>query len=341
MKNLPFILIAVFLFTSCTSRKMYSDSEQYSPEDDKFIDSNFPNSEKSLWSLIKWGLFSTRETWPKWIDIKPQPKLITPSKNQVNITLINHSTFFLQFEDMNILTDPIWSERTSPVQWAGPKRVHKPGLNMDELNKVDVVIISHNHYDHLDTASLEKLEALYSPLFIVPLGDKELLTSLGIEKVVELDWWEELDFNENKITFTPNQHWSKRGLFDHNKSLWGGYVISVKGKQVYFAGDTGYTKYFKDIFTKFGAMELSLLPIGAYEPRWFMQAFHMDPEEAIWAHKDLQSKKSIGTHYGTFQLTNEARKDPQRKLKMYMPSNGLKPEDFITIEPGVSELFSL
>ncbi len=339
------IIIRLFIFIlaiSCTSKNVvYNSSPQYSPTKDRFEDPNFPKEQKSIFDLLKWTLFTSKDKWPSWIELNTKPQLITPKIDQVNLTFINHSTFFLQTKDLNILTDPIWSERTSPVQWAGPKRVHKPGIEINKLGRVDIVIISHNHYDHLDTDTLSQLDKLYQPTFLVPLGDKILLESLGIKNVVELDWWENVDFNGHLITFTPNQHWSKRGLFDYNKSLWGGYVIQIGKKNIYFAGDTGYTKYFKDIFQRFGAMNLSLLPIGAFEPRWFMQDFHMDPEESIWAHKDLHSKKSVGIHFGTFQLTNEARDIPEKKLKMYLPSNQLSSDDFTTMTPGESRIFNL
>ncbi len=296
----------LFLLLNCTSTQAFKNSNHYNSSQKKFFNPGHENEEKSLLSMIQWKFFTDAQKWPDSRELNKRPKLeIKLNPEEINLTFVNHSTFLIQFDGLNVLTDPVWSKRVSPVSWAGPQRVHHPGIKFDQLPKIDIVIVSHNHYDHMDLNTLERLERKFSPVFVVPLGDKLKLSKLGIEKVFELDWWENIKFNEFEIVFTPAKHWSKRSLFDRNDSLWGSFIISKENKSVYFAGDTGYSKHFKEIASRFKNISLSLLPIGAYAPRWFMQSMHMDPEEAVWAHKDLNSKQSIGMHFGTFQLTNE------------------------------------
>jgi|LULL01.1.fsa_nt_gb L-ascorbate metabolism protein UlaG (beta-lactamase superfamily) len=336
MQYLSFMLF-LFISMACTSSSEVQRSKYYSQEKEIFIDPNFEGTHKSLWDVLQWKTFSQASPWPKWVEITPTSKIHSPSKpNQIHITFVNHSTFLIQFEGINILTDPIWSERVSPVSWLGPKRVHRPGIRFEDLPPIDLVLISHNHYDHFDSETLKKLADQHDPAFLCPLGDGPRLKALGAKNIFELDWWENLAFNALEVYFTPTQHWSRRGLFDRNKSFWGSYVLNFKGKQVYFAGDTGYSSYFKEIYQNYGKMDIALLPIGAYAPRWFMQDMHMDPEEAIWAHKDLKSKLSIGMHFGSFQLTDEPRKEPVQKLQKFLKSYQINNKDFKTIKPGES-----
>ncbi len=334
------IILSILILTSCSSRE-FKESDHYSQETDKFFNTTV-KADKGLYSFLRWKLFTTPAKWPEKIEIDPKPSLLSPkSLNDVNITFVNHSTFLIQINGYNILTDPVWSERVSPVSFAGPKRVHPPGVTIEELPKIDIVLISHNHYDHLDIESIKKLEKKFSPAFFVPLGDKELLKSAGVQKVFDLDWWNKVNFNNIDISFVPTQHWSARGIFDRFDSLWGGYVVAWNGHKIFFGGDTGYSKHFKSINSKFGPMDISLIPIGAYAPRWFMQTMHMDPEEAIWAHKDLKSRYSIGMHYGTFQLTNESIDEPKTKLGMHLKKEGISPETFLLLPIGHTKQFKL
>lgn len=227
--------------------------------------------------------------------------------NRVNsATFVNHSTFILNINGTIILTDPIWSEYCSPIQGFGPKRIQGPGIKLDSLPKVDIVLISHNHYDHLDYETLSKLKRLFDPHFCVPLGDGELLKKMGTQKVTEFDWWQEEVKCGLPLTFLPAEHFSGRALFDQNQSLWGSWAIRDAGQFIYFAGDTGYSKHFSEIrnFLK-DPITLSLLPIGAYLPRWFMKPVHMSPQDACQAHLDLGSHKSIAMHFGTFLLADD------------------------------------
>ena len=284
-----------------------------------------------------------RAKWPKKVEnlgvARLNEKLGTDG---MAITFVNHATFLIQLPGLNILTDPVWAKRVSPIRWFGPKRVRAPGVKLEELPKIDVIVISHNHYDHLDTKALKKLNKLYSPKVIVPVGDKDLIESIGIKNVVELDWWEGVQINSDTyITFTPAQHASQRGLFDRNKSLWGSYFIRHKERSVYFGGDSGYSTHYAEIRKRLGSPEIALLGIGAYLPRWFMKAIHMDPAEAVVAHKDLGAKLSIGMHYGTFQLSSEGFEQPLTDLKAALEKENVSPDSFITLPEGETRIYGV
>lgn len=292
-----------------------------------------------LLNFLKWKMKDKKTPWPKFIENHVKPHLPEQiEKGKAAITFINHATLLIQFSDLNILTDPVFSKRVSPLNWLGPKRIRPPGVALKDLPKIDVISISHNHYDHLDLPSLKKLNHLFKPLFIVPLGNAKLLNSVGIKNVRELDWWESIHINHCAITLTPAQHWSARGLRDRNKTLWGGFIYHHYKQQIFFAGDTGYSQHFKEIFKKFGAMSISLLPIGAYEPRWFMKNHHMNPEESVLAHIDLHSQLSIGMHFGTFCLTNEGYENPVRELKNSLNLYHVPEEEFFTLQQGETKI---
>lgn len=296
------------------------------------------HSLKSFFDLLKWKFTSKPAQWPVWIENKEHDfQLIKDTEAKSVVTFVNHATFLIQFPELNVLTDPVFSDRASPFSFMGPKRVRAPGVHFDNLPGIDVVVISHNHYDHLDIETIKKLDEKFSPLFIVPLGDKKLLESNGIKKVKELDWWDNISVKDYKITFSPAYHWSGRGLFDKCESLWGAYFIEAPDYSVYFAGDTGYEEHFKETKLKLGSPDLALLPVGAWSPRWFMKAYHMDPFEAVLAHKDLGAKKSIGMHYGTFQLTDEGYFESQEILHKIIEQDNLQNE-FLLLDQGESLL---
>jgi L-ascorbate metabolism protein UlaG (beta-lactamase superfamily) len=268
-----------------------------------------------LLDALKWKLTSRPQSSPAFLaDVEPS---IPPGRiegSALRATLINHSTVLLQQQGSNILTDPIWSERASPLSWAGPRRRRKPGVSWEHLPSIDTVLLSHNHYDHLDLATLRRLAARGESTFIVPAGVARLLRSQNIGPVHELDWGESLPLRDCTIHCVPALHFASRGIFDRNKTLWCGYLIEYQDRRVYFAGDTAFGSHFAQIRETFGSPHLALLPIGAYEPRWFMSPVHMDPEEAVQAHKILAAKVSIAIHHGTFQLADEALDDPKKKL---------------------------
>jgi L-ascorbate metabolism protein UlaG (beta-lactamase superfamily) len=308
------LLITLFISISCSSKEFKN------PYNAPFDGTRFENLEpfppKSIFSLLKWKLFmNDKKQWPEWIDLPlgKKPKERT-SLGEVVHTVINHATVLLQVDGVNILTDPIWSKRTSPISFIGPKRVHRPTIRFEDLPPIDIVVVSHNHYDHLDIPTLKKLSNKYSPKILVGLKNGDLLKKEGIENFIEMDWYQTTQFKNLKITFMPNQHWSARGLFDKFETLWGGYIIESTKGEIYFAGDTGYGKFFKEIKKKFPNIILSFLPIGAYEPRWFMKPAHINPKEAVRGHIELGSKHSVGVHFGTFQLTDEGRDEPIKAL---------------------------
>ena len=268
---------------------------------------------------------------------------------QPAVTWIGHATALAQLGGLNLLTDPAFSERASPVGFAGPQRAQPPGLALADLPHIDVVLISHNHYDHLDEASVVALNAQAGgpPLFIVPLGLKAWLADAGIGNAVELDWWGAHllsgPLGAVEFVLTPVQHWSGRGIHDRLRTLWGGFAVFAPDFQLFFAGDTGYSPDFKDIAQRFasrqtaaldGSFDVALIPIGAYEPRWFMQAQHVNPPESVQIHRDLGAKRSMGIHWGTFDLTDEPRDQPPRDLAAARTAQGVRDEDFFVLAIG-------
>jgi len=294
------------------------------------------NNSKTFWSVLKWKFSTTPEKWPEQVHFDPQELPATP-KTGALITWVNHATWLIQLPTMNILVDPVWSKRASPFSFAGPKRVHEPGIPWDKLPKIDLVLVSHNHYDHLDIATLEALEKRDHPQFLVPLGDLDLLKSKGISRIAELTWWQEFKMGTTVVTFTPAQHWSARWTWDRNKSLWGGWWIQEGQTSLFHAGDTGHGPHFKVIREKLGTPTMAMIPIGAYEPRWFMKAMHMNPADAVESVKDLGLPKlSVAMHFGTFQLTDEGHDQPMIDLKKAIESAKLESQFKV---PKVGETF--
>ena len=274
--------------------------------------------------LLRWKRTSRPEPWPGFVaDVEPSIPVARVEGGGQRTTLVNHSTVLLQQRGSNILTDPIWSERASPLSWIGPRRHRKPGVAIMDLPPIDLVLISHNHYDHLDLPTLRQLAARGGSTFVVPVGLGRLLRSENINRVHELDWGESYSFPSLTIHCVPAMHFSSRGISDRNRTLWCGYMIESSERLVYFAGDTGFGTHFAQIREVFGSPQLALLPIGAYEPRWFMSPVHMAPDEAVRAHDILGAKTSIAIHHGTFQLTDEGIDTPVKQLLAYAPDHPL------------------
>jgi L-ascorbate metabolism protein UlaG (beta-lactamase superfamily) len=279
---------------------------------------------------FRWKLTSRREASPPFVaDVTPSipPSLV--AAGELRTTLVNHSTVLLQQRDFHTLTDPIWSERTSPISWLGPRRHRIPGVRQEDLPRIDLVLLSHNHYDHLDLPTLRWLAARGGAVFIVPRGVAELLRSEKIGPAYELDWGEAKDLGAATIHCVPALHFSGRSLWDRNKTLWCGYVVQSQNRILYFAADTAFGDHFLQIRNRFGSPDLSLLPIGAYEPRWFMSAVHMSPQQAVMAHEILGSRHSVAIHHGTFQLADEGIDTPKKEL-------AVRPESFLILENGQS-----
>jgi L-ascorbate metabolism protein UlaG (beta-lactamase superfamily) len=256
-----------------------------------------------------------------------------------SLTWIGHTSFLITINGVNILTDPIWSDRCAPVQFAGPKRHVPPGIPFAELPPIDIVLISHDHYDHLDLRTIKRLGN--RPLYFVPLKLRSFFIDLGITNVSEHDWWDGDTFNRIKITATPARHFSGRGLWDRNRTLWCGWMIETSSSKLYFAGDSGYFGGFREIGRQFPGIDLALLPIGAYLPRWFMKPVHMSPEEAVQAFVDLKARLFVATHWGTFDLADEPLDDPPQKLKDEILRKGLDQDHFWILEHGESRALDL
>ena len=271
-------------------------------------------------------------TWPKFLENAPYP---APAGAAPDITWIGHVTFLLRLPGLNVLTDPVFSARCSPSRLVGPKRVRAPGIALEDLPRIDLILLSHNHYDHLDLPSLRRLHARFPAAQIVTLlGNAPYLAKKRIPGARELDWWETHVVHGAHVTATPARHFSARTLWDRNETLWGGFYLNHKAHKIYFAGDTGYTKFFTDIHHRLGPPDLALLPIGAYEPRWFMGPVHMNPQDAVQAFTDLRAARAIGMHFGTFQLTAEAIDAPLHDLAAAREAAGISPEAFFTLETG-------
>jgi L-ascorbate metabolism protein UlaG (beta-lactamase superfamily) len=291
-----------------------------------------------LRELIKWQRAGTRQAWPRERDNAPQPAPPETVGAGLQVTYIGHASALIQVGGLNILTDPFFSRRASPVQWAGPKRVRPPGLALDQLPPIHAVLVSHNHYDHMDLPSIRNLFDRHRPRVLAPLGNAAILARSRRQlDVTEGDWGDRVDLGDGvAATFAPAQHWSKRGFHDRNMALWSAFVLETPAGFVYFAGDTGYGTgaHFRDVRRDFGPVRLALLPIGAYEPRWFMHPQHMNPEEAVKAHIDLDSDLSIGIHHSTVQLTDEAIDEPAAALARALGEHDVEPQRFRVLDPG-------
>ena len=256
------------------------------------------------------------------------------------MTWVGHATVLAQLGGLSMLTDPIFSLRASPLGFAGPLRHQPPGVALVDLPHIDLVVVSHNHYDHLDSASVRALarQAGGPPLFVVPLGLAAWFRGLGIANVVELDWWQAHQLGNVEIVLVPAQHWSARGLNDRMKTLWGAWSVFAGDLRWYFSGDAGYSSHFADVREQFASrardglvFDLALLSIGAYEPRWFMREQHMNPADAVQAHKDLGARRSMGIHWGTFQLTDEALDQPPIDLAVARQEQRVPEQDFFVL----------
>jgi len=332
--------LALLTMSGCTTTAKW-------PVSDHFDGSSFHNPTgpemPGFWAGMKWAVAYFRSApWPGSVENHPDLRLNPgPGQDQAAITFVNHATVLIQLPNLTILTDPMWSERAGPVSWLAVKRVRKPGIPFEELPKIDLVLVSHNHYDHLDLDTLKRLNAKFRPRFLVPLGNKALLESEGIGRVEELDWWDQVTLGpDSRIILTPAQHFSSRGLFDHNRSLWGSYLILHYGRSIYFAGDTAYSSHFLEIRRRFGAVDLALLPIGADEPRAFMMLAHMNPADAVQAHVDLGAQYSVPIHFGTFHLGIEPIDQPLIDLNAALAGRGLSQEQFGALGEGRTHVFT-
>ena len=287
----------------------------------------------------KWYRARQPRVWPRWIPNGAPHPAPEPPRSGIAATWIGHSTFLLRVAGFTLLTDPVFALHAGPFGRIGPRRVRAPALALDELPRVDVILQSHNHYDHLDPATHRFLADRDTPATVTPLGNRDYLPTRARGRTTERDWWGSAEpLPGLRVTVVPAQHFSARTPWDRDRALWGGFVVEAGGRRIYFAGDSGYGTHFKEIGTRFPDIDLGLIPIGAYEPRWFMGPVHVDPAEAVRAHLDVGARRSLAMHFGTFQLTDEAIDAPVEELAAARAAAGLAPEVFMAPDVGATSL---
>ncbi len=296
---------------------------------------------RTVAEVRRWRRTRQRLPWPDRVEDPIQPPPRRAAHDKIAATFIGHSTFLVQIGGIRVLTDPIWSERCSPVSFAGPRRARAPGQSLDALPGVDLLLVSHNHYDHMDLPTLRQVKKRWTPHVVTGLRNARHLAKANIHGATELDWWQCVELGGARVTYVPAQHFSSRTLRDRDRSLWGGFVVEAGGAVVYFAGDSGYCPHFREIGRRFPRIDLALLPIGAYEPRWFMRRNHVAPEEAVRAHLDLGARRSIGMHFGTFQLTDEAIDAPLVALREARDAAGVTEAEFDVLAFGETREFAV
>lgn len=290
-------------------------------------------------ALLKWKLHNPG---PKWPPHAPSPfARATPAErveSGIRLTMIGHSSLLVQMAGLNILTDPVWSRRASPFAFVGPKRVNAPGIDFADLPPIDLVLVSHNHYDHLDLTTLRRLKKAHDPLVLTPLGNDTIIrTAVPGMRVAAHDWGESVDLAGRALVhIEPAHHWSARGTRDRRMALWGGFVVETAAGKAYYAGDTGFDEgaHYRKLAEKHGGFDLAILPIGAYEPRWFMRQHHQDPEEAVQGMILCKAAFAAGCHWGTFRLTDEPLEEPAARLEAALEAAGICRERFLALRPG-------
>lgn len=328
------VLAGVLLLAACAQKPAWKG-----PVSDHFDGERFHNAEpfeKGAFDLIRFAFTREPGEWTR--DLGPSrqpPPPASVGEGALRATVVNHATVLIQADGLNLLTDPVWSERASPFSWAGPRRFVAPGIGFEDLPAITAVLISHDHYDHLDLPTLQRLQAAHDPVFLVGLGEGETLRAAGIERIVELDWWQSHALpNGRRVWGAPAVHWTGRWPWDRNRSLWMSWVLETAGGPVYFAGDTGYGPQFVATRERFGPMRLALLPIGAYLPRWLTAYQHMDPFESVRAFGDLQARQGLGIHFGTFELSDDGQRQPVTDLADAAGKAGLATGRFAAPEFG-------
>jgi len=291
-------------------------------------------------SVLRWQMNGNRSRWPRHVDLpqgKAKPAVRVTGKD-LRVTMVGHASLLIQVAGVNILTDPVWSKRVSPVSFAGPKRVIEPGIAFEDLPPIDVVLVTHNHYDHLDVRTLRRLQHAFAPRFVTPLGNDTIIRrAVPLAHVSVLDWHGHLAVAEGvRVTATPCHHWSARGGRDRRMALWAAFVIETPAGRIYHVGDTGFhdgINYRKAAET-FGDFRLAILPIGAYEPRWFMRAQHQNPQEAVEGFKLCKAAFAVGHHFATFQLTDEPMLEPLEHLGLALDAAGIERQRFRPLRAG-------
>ena len=340
------IVLLLWLGSLIIERTVCRGGSWDGPVTDHFVGKKFFNPEADdephNGSYFWWGLTRTPAPYVRADKNADQPDLAEEIHlGEWEATLVNHSTFLIRVHGVNILTDPVWSERTSPVTFAGPVRYRPAGIEWDKLPKVDVVLITHDHYDHLDLETIRKLNERFLPQFYVPLGNRQLLESIGIRSIVEMDWWEEATYAAEKgtvkITMTPARHFSARYRTEsaRNKTLWAGYYLEgADGVKLYFTGDSAWTGFFEEIRKKLGSPDVAFLPIGAYKPENLIARAHMTPSQAVRAFQTLKPGQGIAMHFGTWQLADDGYAETLSDFHKALDEQGVSPESFVAPDNG-------
>ena len=340
MNRFSAIVVISLLIAACTSVNPYYDPALPHRGAEGFRNTHSVAREGSFW---KWQMERWREDLPKppangydFPLATPEVDFLRANRTATTLTWVGHATVLLQTAGRNLLTDPHFTERASPVSFYGPKRKVRPGLAIEQLPKIDAVVISHNHFDHLDLGSIRMLAAQGggSPRFFVPLGLAPWFRDQGVDNVVEMDWWQSIEFGGVTIRCVPVQHWSRRSLMDRNQTLWGGWIVEQPDFRFFFAGDAGYSEDFREIGRRYGPFDVAAIPVGGYKPRWFMSAFHIDPDEAVRIHRELAARHSLGVHWGTFELTDEPLDEPPRALATARRKAGIADDRFFVLKHG-------
>jgi L-ascorbate metabolism protein UlaG (beta-lactamase superfamily) len=289
--------------------------------------------------LVRWQFGGGRARWPKSVPspFAPAKPDLRVNGGDLRVTMVGHATLLVQVAGLNILTDPVWSERASPFSFAGPKRAVAPGIAFDDLPPIDLVLVSHNHYDHLDVATLKRLQAKHRPHVVTPLGNDTIIRrAVSDIQVTAMDWGERISLAGIAIDAEPVHHWSARGTSDRRMALWAAFVLSTPAGKIYHVGDTGFHGGLNYVSArqKHGTFRLAILPFGAYEPRWFMQGQHQNPAEAVMGMQLANAAYVAGHHFATFQLTDEAIDAPLKALEAAIVEHGIRPERFRPLRAG-------
>ena len=320
-----------------SKNRYYSGPPSDHFDGERFFNPGHPATDKSLRDLLRWRFGERGERWPASVparQVVPQPRV-----EGLRVTMVGHASLLIQAAGRNLLVDPVWSDRASPVAWAGPRRVNPPGIAFDALPPVETILLTHDHYDHMDVATLRRLWDKDRPRILAPLGNDAVVSRSHPEIAVETHDWggATIDLGAGLVvTSTAAHHWSARSLGDRRMALWCGYVVATPAGTIYLSGDTGYGDgaIFRDVGYRFPDIDVAILPIGAYEPRWFMQAQHVDPIEAVQIMLDCGAKQALGVHWGTFPLSNEGQQAPKQALAAALVSRGIAPDRFRAMAPG-------
>lgn len=336
-----FAIAGAALVLACTNAPRHSGFHSDHFDGERFKNLVVPEN-RNLWDVLRWKLGVDESVeWPEWIETPKYPPPPARVEQGLRVTFVNHATLLVQLDGVNVLTDPVWSDRVGPASWLGPKRHKAPGIAFDELPKIDAIVLSHNHYDHFDAPTLHRIVARDMPVVLGGLGTAGLLAALdlGHAHVTELDWWDRRRVRDVTIVFAPAQHGSQRTATDRDHTLWGSFFVQGSRASAYFAGDTAAGPHFRMVRERLGRPTVALLPIGAYKPRWFMKPLHVDPHEAVEAHRQLEAAYSVGMHWGTFDQADEAVDDPIDDLAIARTALGVGKNEFVALENGQSLVF--